>query len=66
MTTASWGDGLTVNRGVPVQVATGVASVSAGYNHTLFVKTDGTLWAMGRNDFGQLGDGTKTDRHTPV
>jgi alpha-tubulin suppressor-like RCC1 family protein len=32
----------------------------------VFVKNDGSLWAMGRNAYGQLGDGTTTDRHSPV
>ena len=50
----------------PVQVATGVAAVAAGQGHSLFVKTDGTLWSMGRNDEGQLGDGTTTQRNLPV
>ena len=35
-------------------------------SHTLAVKSDGTLWAWGGNFRGQLGDGTKTDRSTPV
>ena len=39
-------------------VASGVAAVSAGYGHTLFVMTNGSLWAMGNNQSGQLGDGT--------
>jgi hypothetical protein len=60
------GDGTTTNRSAPVQVATGVASVGAGYSHSLFVKTDGTLWAMGDNAFGQLGDGTSTNRTQPT
>jgi alpha-tubulin suppressor-like RCC1 family protein len=34
-----------------------VTSVSAGYAHTLFVKSDGSLWVMGHNDWRQLGDG---------
>ena len=33
-------------------------SVAAGYQHTLAVKTDGTLWATGGNNKGQLGDGS--------
>src|SRR5262252_8374468 len=35
-----------------------VTSISAGYDHTVFLKSDGSLWAMGNNDWGQLGDGT--------
>ena len=34
--------------------------------HTLAVKTDGTLWAFGRNNLGQLGDGTQVDKSSPV
>jgi alpha-tubulin suppressor-like RCC1 family protein len=30
----------------------------AGVNHTLALKTNGTLWAWGRNSDGQLGQGT--------
>ncbi|HUJ71471.1 MAG TPA: RCC1 repeat- and reductase domain-containing protein [Verrucomicrobiae bacterium] len=43
-----------------------VTAVAAGYYHTLFIESDGSLWAMGRNDHGQLGDGTTTERHLPV
>ena len=43
-----------------------IRAVSASHEHTLFVKTDGTLWAMGRNNYGQLGDGTTTSRSTTV
>ncbi|MDF9827274.1 alpha-tubulin suppressor-like RCC1 family protein [Ereboglobus sp. PH5-10] len=42
----------------PEQIATDVLEIAAGWNHTLFVKTNGELWAMGWNIDGQLGDGT--------
>lgn len=45
----------------------GIASVSAGYNHTLFVKKDGTLWACGSSKYGQIGDGSYQRRRlSPV
>ena len=34
-------------------------------DHVLAVKTDGTLWAWGANDYGQLGLNTTVDHHTP-
>ena len=43
-----------------------VIKVGAGGSHAFAVKNNGTVWACGRNEFGQLGDGTTTDRHTPV
>lgn len=42
------------------------AIIAAGTHHTLLLKPDGTLWAWGANELGQLGDGTVTDRLTPV
>jgi alpha-tubulin suppressor-like RCC1 family protein len=40
--------------------------VAAGFNHTLAIKTDGTLWAWGLNDKGQLGDGTTVNKNVPT
>lgn len=37
------------------KVASGVASVSVGYEQTLIVKIDGTLWATGNSGSGRLG-----------
>ena len=41
-------------------------AVAAGQYHSLFVKADGTLWAMGDNENGQLGNGTTTTSSVPV
>ena len=44
----------------------GVVVISAGYNHTCALVTDGTIRCWGENTSGQLGDGTTTQRLTPV
>ncbi len=41
-------------------------SISAGGDHVLALKSDGTLWAWGLNSSGQLGDGTATARYSPT
>lgn len=40
--------------------------VGVGTFHTLAIRKDGTLWAWGKNDFGQLGDGTNVDKNDPL
>jgi len=39
--------------------------IAAGY-HSLALQSNGTLWAWGYNNSGQLGDGTTTNRTSPV
>ncbi len=41
-------------------------TLAGGEGHTLILKPDGTVWAMGHNTHGQLGDGSNTDRTSPV
>lgn len=41
-------------------------TVAAGANHTVALKSDGTVWTWGQNSSGQLGDGTLTQRNSPV
>ena len=64
------GDGTTTNRRNPVQVLTGVQQVSAGVYHTCALLTGGTVRCWGANgdgfSGGRLGDGTTTDRQSPV
>lgn len=50
----------------PRLIAAKVVRASAGERHSLFVKTDGSLWGVGHNASGQLGDGSTTTRNTPV
>ena len=52
-----------------VQLPAGVKGVALanGDEYTAFVLGDnGKVYSMGRNNNGQLGDGTTTDRSTPV
>jgi len=74
---------LGTNSKVPVQVMwdhdqnpatnpepfTNVISIATGTDaqHTVALRDDGTVWAWGRNDYGELGDGdTGTDKDLPV
>ncbi|MEO5333847.1 MAG: chitobiase/beta-hexosaminidase C-terminal domain-containing protein [Magnetococcus sp. YQC-5] len=74
-------DGTTTDRSSPIQIAglpkgattstsppkTGDAlMIKAGGNHSVALFPDGTVWAWGRNGYGQLGDGTTTDRSNPI
>merc|ERR1712008_105499 len=43
-----------------------VQAISAGGHHSLFLRNDSTAWAVGRNDYGQLGDRTTIMRQKPV
>jgi alpha-tubulin suppressor-like RCC1 family protein len=63
------GDGSMVPSGTPTQVtglSAGVARVAAGFKHSCALTSAGGLKCWGKNEHGQLGDGTTTDRVTPV
>jgi alpha-tubulin suppressor-like RCC1 family protein len=65
------GDNSTIPRSSPVSVVGGFTdwcqlSASAGGNHSLGVRTNGTAWAWGCNNAGRLGDDTTISRSSPV
>jgi alpha-tubulin suppressor-like RCC1 family protein len=43
---------------VRVQKLSGVMQLAGGYDHSLALRSDGTVWAWGTNWAGQLGNGT--------
>ena len=63
-------NGTAVANPTPTQVMTGVTAIAAGSNHSLALKTNGTLWSFGYNYYGQLGtttnNGTGTASPTPT
>jgi alpha-tubulin suppressor-like RCC1 family protein len=41
-------------------------AVGGGSGTTMAIKKDGSLWAWGANEYGQIGDGTTETRYSPV
>ena len=52
----------------PVTGLTGIVAISCGFGlgHSLALRSDGSVWAWGYNDAGQLGDASNTSRLAPV
>ena len=50
----------------PIGVTNNVVAGAAGWRHSLLVKADRTLWAMGNNESGQLGIGSTNSTETPT
>lgn len=57
---SSWPSSQTTFKQVPNM--TNVKQVACGYNHTLVLKSDGTVWSTGENGYGQLGVSSTTDQ----
>ena len=64
------GDGTTRDRWTPVQIGQGTdwkdAQISAGWEHTMVVRADGSLWGWGVNTNGQLGNNSTANQTIPV
>ncbi|MFC2171428.1 RCC1 domain-containing protein, partial [Acidobacteriota bacterium] len=52
----------------PVQVINldSVIAIAAGASDSFAIRDDSTVWGWGRNQDGELGDGTTRNQHTPV
>jgi alpha-tubulin suppressor-like RCC1 family protein len=68
------GDGTTTRRYTPTDI-TGyfglnsgetIVSVSLGLSHSTAITSEGRIFTWGRNQYGQLGDGSTTNRNTPT
>ncbi|OZG49232.1 InlB B-repeat-containing protein [Bombiscardovia coagulans] len=77
----AWGDnnfgqlgtGNTTSTTTPVEVERGelpagehFLQISPGYEHSAALATNGKIYAWGRNQWGELGNGNTTDATTPV
>jgi alpha-tubulin suppressor-like RCC1 family protein len=60
------GDGTTINKSSPVQVAGSWINAVAGNGQSYGIKSDKTLWAWGQGNKYQLGNNLTTNRSNPV
>lgn len=63
------GDGTLATKLIPTDVenlASGVARIATGDNHTCALLDTAELLCWGRNSLGQIGDGTQDDRQIPT
>ncbi len=60
--------GANTNQAIPVPIlsAIGIVAVGAGNNHSLALKSDGTMLSWGRGTAGQLGNNAIVNQSAPV
>ncbi len=70
---SSWNPWQNASRGEVAQMlwnalqrAESSSLLAAGDWYSLVIRSDGSLWAWGNNAYGQVGDGTTTDRREPA
>jgi alpha-tubulin suppressor-like RCC1 family protein len=58
------GIGNVTNMESPIEIVGNfsVSEIATGSFHSFIITTDGTAYGFGRNNFGQLGDGTYNDK----
>ncbi|XP_008221501.1 PREDICTED: RCC1 and BTB domain-containing protein 2-like [Prunus mume] len=55
-----------VSRGLQETCLDAVKLIAVGAFHNLALQEDGTLWAWGNNEYGQLGTGDTQRRSQPI
>jgi alpha-tubulin suppressor-like RCC1 family protein len=68
------GDETTISKTVPYDITNQfylnfnetITSIALGPSHSAAVTSDGRIFTWGKNEFGQLGDGTTIDKKTPT
>lgn len=64
------GDGTTVDKLTPILIQIPknekIRKVAAAHTHSVIITMSGKLYTFGRNNYGQLGDGTTEDKLTPT
>ena len=50
---------------IPISLPSEINSIYASENNTAFITIDGSTYIFGKNTFGQIGDGTKTQTNIP-
>jgi len=68
------GDGTTIDKFIPTEITSSfiltsadkIIQVSLGNSHSSALSTNGQIFTWGKNFYGQLGDGTTTEKFVPT